>query len=214
MPPVTVHVALGGLIGVVLLAEQFDTRAVLVVMVAAGIPDLDVFIGFFMPGAHRAVLHTVLLPTVLGIVFVWDVWLREESYIRTRWGAYGVRIAWVSIVTLTVAHIFLDAFTSGINLFWPLHDRFYMFSGNFALAYHNGFTVEFIEIIELGTTADTHYGTGFDTVGSSGARRFPIATSGEQFVLLVASYAVIARRIVHDQRTGTTAPIAEHVSDD
>lgn len=214
MPPVTVHIALGGLIGAVLLAEHFDTRAVLVVMGAAGFPDLDVFIGFLMSGAHRAVLHTLVLPVGLGVVLIWDLYLREKSSVRGQWGAYGIRVAWVSIVTMTLAHIVLDSFGSGINAFWPLYDRFYMISGNLVFTYNNGFTVDFIEVVRLGTTADTHYGTGFDTVNTASGRRFPVALTGEQFVLLIASCMVVTRRIVEEQRTPTTSRTIEYLSED
>lgn len=214
MPPVTVHIALGGLIGAVLLAEHFDTRAILVVMGVSGVPDLDVFIGFVVPGAHRAVLHTLLFPALLSTIFVWDVYVREESYIRGCWGAYGVRVVWVAVVAMTLGHIVPDAFDTGINAFWPLHDQFYMITGSLVFTYHNGLIIEFVEIIELGTTADTHYGTGFDTVSPTGARRFPVAATGEQFMVLLASGIVLARRIISDQRTPTTAPSAEFLSED
>lgn len=214
MPPVTVHIALGGLIGAVLLAEHFDTRAILITMGAAGLPDLDVFVGFVMAGAHRAVLHTLLLPIGLGAMLVWDVWMREESFVREHWGEYGVRVVWVSIVTLTLAHIVLDSFGSGINAFWPLYDRFYMISGNLVFRYHHGVTVDFLEVVELGTTTNTHFGTGFDSVNGAGERRFPVALTGEQFVLLIASGMVVARRVVEDQRTPTTSRTREYLSED
>lgn len=214
MPPVPVHIALGGLIGAVLLANRFDTRAILIVMGAAGIPDLDVFFGFVIPGAHRAVLHTLLFPAALSAMLVWDVYVRDESYVRGRWDAYGVHVAWVAIVTMTVAHILLDSFGSGINAFWPVYDRFYMLSGNLVVRYHNGFTVDFIRVVELGTTTDTHYGTGFDTVNAAGERRFPVALTGEQFVLLLTSCGVVARRILEEQRTTTTSQTPEYVSED
>lgn len=214
MPPVTVHIALGGLIGAVLLADHFDTRAILVVMGAAGLPDLDVFIGFFVLGAHRTVLHTWLLPVGLGAVFVWDVYMREKSFIRGRWGTYGVQVVWVSIVAMTLAHTALDTFGSGVNALWPLYDRFYMLSGNFVFTYDNGFTVDFVDVIELGTTADTHYGTGFDTVNDTGGRRFPVALTGEQFVLLITSCMVVGRRIIEEQRVPTTAGTPEYISED
>lgn len=214
MPPVTVHIALGGLIGAVLLAEHFDTRAILAVMVTAGTPDLDVFVGFVMPGAHRAALHTLFFPLALSAVLVWDLYLRETSYVRGQWSAYGVRVAWVSILAMTVGHIMLDAFGSGINAFWPLYDQFYMITGDLVIWYDNGFTVDFLRVIELGTTTNTHFGTGFDTVNAAGQRRFPIAMTGEQLVLLVASGMVISRRILDNQRTTTPSPSPAYLSED
>ncbi|ADJ14732.1 metal-dependent hydrolase [Halalkalicoccus jeotgali] len=213
MPPVTVHIALGGLIGAVLLADHFDTRAIFVVMGAAAVPDLDVFVGFVIPGAHRAALHSVLFPIMLSVLLIWDVYWRERSFVSGRWGTYGVQVCWVAIVSMTLAHIVLDSFGSGINAFWPVYDRYYMITGDLVFWHDGGFTVDVLNVVELGTTADTHYGTGFDTVRANG-RRFPVALTGEQFVLLVASGAAITRRIVEDLRTTTTARTAEYLSED
>ncbi|MEM4782511.1 MAG: metal-dependent hydrolase, partial [Halalkalicoccus sp.] len=136
------------------------------------------------------------------------------SYVYDRWGAYGVRVAWVSIVAMAFGHIALDAFDTGINAFWPIYDQFYRVSGHLVLAYQGGFTVDFIEVTELGTTGDIHYRTGFDSVDADGARRFPVSLSGEQFVLLVVSGLVVGRRLVEDQRAATTAPATEYMNED
>lgn len=214
MPPVTVHIALGGLIGTVLLAEYFDTRSILIVMGAAGVSDLDVVFEVFMSGAHRTVFHTLILPLGLGIILGWDIYGRENSFIATRWDAYGIRVIWVSIVTLTLAQILLDSFGSGINAFWPLYDRFYMLSGDVSIIYNNGFQVDFVKIIELGTTADTYYGTGFDTKNVGGKRRFPVALTTEQVALQIVCYGAIVHRIVAERRATPASPTFDYLSED
>jgi hypothetical protein len=131
MPSTVVHVALAGLVGTALLAEHFDWRAVAVVMAATALVDFDVFLGFWIDGAHRAAFHTLLVPLFGGILLWWDLQYRgrDRSRLRSRWGARGVRVAWVSVLTVAFAGIGLDAFFNGVNLFYPVHDRFYTFSG-------------------------------------------------------------------------------------
>jgi hypothetical protein len=129
MPSTVVHVALAGLVGTALLAEHFDWKAVLMVMAATALVDFDVFLGFWIDGAHRAAFHTLLVPLLGSVLLWWDLRYRDRSRLRSQWGARGVRVAWVSVVTVTFAGIGLDAFFNGVNLFYPVHDRFYTFSG-------------------------------------------------------------------------------------
>ncbi|WIV66333.1 metal-dependent hydrolase [Natrialbaceae archaeon AArc-T1-2] len=216
MPSTVVHVALAGLMGAALLGEEFDTRAILVVMAATAIIDLDTLIGIYVPGTHRAALHNVWVVLIPGTFLLWDVTLRDESYVLRRWGAYGYRVAWVTLVTVLVAHILLDAFYNGVNLFWPLHDRFYDLSGKLAVTDQRGLVQTFVELeagddgatvadsTVRGTTEDTHYSTGFDpTRGETPGdveRTFPIASSGELFVVTIAGYATVAYRIFEERR--------------
>ncbi|WP_137285115.1 metal-dependent hydrolase [Halorussus salinisoli] len=146
MPSTVVHVALAGLVGTALLAEQFDGKAVAVVMAAVALVDFDVFVGFWIDGAHRAAFHTLLLPLFGGVVLWWDVKRRDRSLVRSRWGARGVRVAWVSIVAVTFAGIGLDAFFNGVNLFYPVHDRFYDLSGKVFYSTEEGFVQTLVSL--------------------------------------------------------------------
>lgn len=205
MPSTLVHVGFAGLIGAALLADRFDARAILLVMGLTAVPDLDVFVGMVVPGTHRAALHTIFFPGLLAALLVWDVLIRNESFVRARWGGYGVRVAWVSILAMAVAGIGLDLFYNGINILYPFHDRFYDFSGEFVLSNQRGIVVTFFETETArgGTTADTHYYTGVDPVREETPenveRLFPVADTGERFVLMVTGFLVVAVRLVENR---------------
>ncbi|RQG92376.1 metal-dependent hydrolase [Natrarchaeobius chitinivorans] len=215
MPSTVVHVAIAGMMGVALLGDRFDTKAILVVMGATALIDLDTLIGIYVPGTHRAALHNVWVVLIPAAILVWDVKLREESYVLNRWGEYGYRVAWVTLVTVLFAHILLDAFFNGVNLFWPVHDRFYDLSGRLLVTDQRGLVQTFVEFdsstgeldesTTRGTTADTHYSTGFDPTRDEPPadveRIFPIAGSGERFVLTVAGFGTVLFRIAEDLRS-------------
>ena len=205
MPSTVVHVGLAGMMGAVLLGDRFDTRAILFVMAATAAIDLDTLIGMYWTGTHRAALHNVFVVLVPAIVLFWDVRLREESYVLNRWGTDGYRVAWVTLVTVLVAHILLDAFYNGANLFWPVHDQFFDLSGSLLISNQEGLVQTFTESTARGTTADTHYWTGFDPgpdAPPDTERQFYLAERGELFVVSVAGYLSVGYRIWEDRRDG------------
>ena len=205
MPSTVVHVGLAGMMGAVLLGDRFDTRAILFVMAATAAIDLDTLIGMYWTGTHRAALHNVFVVLVPAIVLFWDVRLREESYVLDRWGSYGYRVAWVTLVTVLFAHILLDAFYNGVNLFWPVQDQFYDLSGYLLISNQEGLVQTFTESSTRGTTEDTHYWTGFDPgpdAPPDAERQFYLAERGELFVVAVAGYLSIGYRIWEDRRNG------------
>jgi hypothetical protein len=197
MPSTVVHVALAGLVGTALLAEHFDGKAVLVVMAATAFIDLDVFVGLVLPGTHRAAFHTLLLPGLVSAVIWWDLrgrehsllrersWVRSRSRIRSRWGARGVRVSWVSIVAVTLAGIGPDLFFNGVNLFYPVHDQFFDFSGKVLYSNQRGvvqtmidldFEALFERISEMGSGAGD--GTGAEQgAGPNGDDSEPTRTT-------------------------------------
>jgi hypothetical protein len=170
MPSTVVHVALAGLVGAALLAEHFDGKAVAVVMAATALVDFDVFLGFWIDGAHRAAFHTLLGPLLGSLLLWWDLRYRDRSRLRSRWGARGVRVAWVSIVAVTFAGIGLDAFFNGVNLFYPVHDRFYAFSGKVFYSTEEGFvqTLVSVDIENLLDALVPDSGASAGAEGSSG----------------------------------------------
>ena len=218
MPSTVIHVALAGLVATALLGEEFDGRAVLAVMGATAFIDLDVFVGVVLAGTHRAAFHTLLLPLSVGALLYYDLRVRDRSrsWVRARWGARGVRIGWVSLVAVTFAGIGLDAFFNGVNLFYPLHDRFYDLSGQLLYSNQRGLVQTFVEFDFLTeeaagsadetvrTTENTHYRTGVDP--SKGRepenveRIFPIAMTGERFVLALTGYCAVGLRLWTERR--------------
>lgn len=227
MPSTLVHAALAGLVGTALLADEFDGRAVLVVMAATAFVDLDAFVGLVLPGTHRAAFHTLLLPLALGAVLVYDLRVRERerSRIRARWDARGARVAWVSVFAVTVAGVGPDLFFNGVNLFYPIHDRFYDLSGHLIYSDQRGLVQTFVDVSfdflteesaegggeaaaqssegTVRTTENTHYKTGVDPSrdGSEDVERiFYVVTSGERLLLALTGYAVVGLRLWEERR--------------
>ncbi|WP_128476186.1 metal-dependent hydrolase [Halorussus pelagicus] len=173
MPSTVVHVALAGLVGTALLAEHFDWKAVAAVMATTALVDFDVFLGFWISGAHRAAFHTLVVPVLGGLVLWADLRRGDDSLVRSQWGARGVRVWWVSLVAVMSAGIGLDAFFNGANLLYPLHDRFYTLDGKVFYSTEQGFVqtlvnVDFEALVEAFAPEDTGMGTQSGAGGAGG----------------------------------------------
>jgi hypothetical protein len=201
MPSTLVHLALGALIAAALLEDFFDARSLAVVLLVTIIPDLDTFVGLAFPGAHRAALHTLLVPFLGAAAIAYDL-RREESWLRSR-GARAIRLAWVSVVVYVFAGIGPDLFLNGVNLLYPLHDQFYALNGKVLVSDQRGFVQTLWEAEESrrGTTGTKRYRTGVNPDPGAGnepknvERIFPVASSGLHVLLLVASTVVTGTRL-------------------
>ncbi|WP_299234397.1 metal-dependent hydrolase [Natronomonas sp.] len=219
MPSSVVHAALALVLGVGLLGRFYDRRALVVLLAVVVAPEVDTVFGLAFDGAHRTVLHNMVYGTVLAGVLYWETG-REESLIRGRWGARGVRIAWVGLFVHTFAHLALDwGHLEGINLLWPLYDRFFTLEGELFLSTSEGLVQTFVEI-----TADPDTGTTVVDAGQGGTRaethvdnpaqpsdepdpgpvdrRFPIAVRGWQLYLVVTALGtLLAKRLQTPRRS-------------
>jgi hypothetical protein len=210
VPSTLVHLGVAALVGTALLGPAVDRRALAVVVAVAALPDLDAVAGLVLPGAHRALLHTLLLPALVGALVAADGRRRPEaSLVRRRLGPAGPRIAWVAVATLLVGGILPDLATNGVNALYPLHDRFYTVDGRALLSTERGFVQTFVEFdapAEPPTTANTHYRTGVDpTPGPEPAgveRIFPLAWSGTRLLLVVAGFGTALVRLADARREG------------
>lgn len=205
MPSTLVHVALGGLLAAALLPDRHATRgAILAVLVAAALPDLDSFVSPFLGGAHRSLGHNVLVPTAVGVALAYDLRVRDRSLLRDRFGAAAGPVAWSGLAAFLLAGVGLDLVTNGVNPLWPLHDRFYTLDGDLHLSSQRGVVQSFVdrspaESGSVQTTRNLHYSTGVDP--SPGAespdveRVFPVVSAGWQLLLVAAgALAVAAKR--------------------
>lgn len=231
MPSSVVHAALAAALGVGLLGRFYDRRALAVVLVVVVVPEVDTALGLVMAGAHRTVLHTMVLSAVAAPLLYWET-TRGGSVIRGRWGARGVRIAWVCLVVHTFAHIALDwTHLEGVNFIWPVLDRFFALEGEMYLSASEGFVQTFVDVgrdpetgrgvIDAGqggTRAETHVSNPAqpDPEPDPGPvdRRFPIAVRGWQLhLLLTGVFVVFARRLQSDRLT-RCGDGSDSVSDD
>lgn len=209
MPSTVVHLAFAGMIAAALLGEAFDRRALLAVFAVTAIPDLDSFIALVSSAGHRTALHTLLFPAVLAVAIWIDTRVRANSWLASRWGPAGVRVAWVSVLCLAVAGIGLDLFSpGGANPLWPLHDQLYIVDGKLELSSRRGIVQTFVDLSDngvpepsaLGSSGEVTVTTGVDPAPTDGAepvdRIFPVARAGWQLLLLVVGTAVTAARFI------------------
>ena len=198
MPSTIVHLALAGLIAAALLGDYFDRKSLAVVLVVVAIPDLDSFITF-TDAAHRTVLHNVWIPALAAVLLWLDV-RREESFVRERWGGWGVRVAWVSILCYLLAHVVLDLTDGSVNLFWPVYDQFYTLNGEVELSSEHGVVQTFsdngIPLLEArGETTEREITTGVDPGEGESERTFPVFGAGWEIVVFVTGTVVTAAKL-------------------
>jgi membrane-bound metal-dependent hydrolase YbcI (DUF457 family) len=213
MPTSVVHAAVALLLAVGLLGQYYDRRALAVVLAVVLFPELDAAVGLVMDGAHRTVFHTLSTSVIAAGVVYWET-NREKSWLRGRWGAYGVRLAWVGVFVHTFAHLGLDwAHLSGINIVWPLVDQFFTLEGELYFSSTEGVVQTFVDIAvdpetgqqqvdagQGGTTANTHVSTPVqpskDPQAGPVDRRFPIAVGGWQlYFVVVGAFTLLARKL-------------------
>lgn len=218
MPSTVVHAGLALLLAVGLLGRFYSRRALAVVLVAMVLPEADTVVGLVVDGAHRTLLHNLVFPGLAAAALAWDT-LREESWVRGRFGPAGVRVAWVALFVHTFAHLHLDwARLEGINLLWPVHDQFFKLDGRAYVSTAEGFVQTFIDI---GQDPDT--GRRVVDAGGGSPRRqthvpnpvqpssepapgpverlFPIAVQGWQlYLVLTGLFAVAARKLQSPRR--------------
>lgn len=207
MAGTVVHMAFAGLLAAAFLGAAYDWRAVAVVLAVTALPDLDAFVALVSSAGHRAALHNVVLPAVAAGLLWIDTTRRSRSAIRERFGARGVRIAWVSIVAFVASGVGLDAVSGSVNPLYPLHDQFYSFDGEILLSDQRGLVQTFVEWSEeesvpapqgQGSTQEVELSTGVNPDPSDTEtdpeRIFPIVRSGWQLlVLVVGTAATLAR---------------------
>lgn len=211
MPSTVVHLALAGMIAGTLLGDAFDWRSLLVVFAVVTFPDLDSFTSLVSSVGHRAALHNVFVPLIAGLVVYADLRRGERSYVRRRWGARGIRVAWVSLLCFVLVSIGLDLVAGAANPLWPVHDQYYHLDGKIELSSQRGLVQTVVDwnflpadggadagSKSIGSTEENHLGTGIDpTEGPEPEdvdRIFPIVRAGWELVVLVVGSLVTAAR--------------------
>jgi hypothetical protein len=214
MAGTVVHLAFSGMLAAAFLGAAYDRRSLLVVLAVTAVPDLDSFVALVSVAGHRTVLHTFVVPLSTALLLWVDTRVRDRSLVRRRWGAWGVRVAWVSVLAYAVSAIGLDAVRGGVNAFWPLHDQFYVLDGKVELSDQRGLVQTFLEWgggegsvpapDGLGSSREINYSTGVDPDPSGRAtdpeRVFPVVRAGWELVVLLVGTAVTWARfhVPHD----------------
>jgi len=213
MASTVVHLAFAGLLAAALLGPYFDRRAVLIVFAATAFPDLDSFVALFSTVGHREALHTFVVPIVVGIAWFADTRLREESYVRERWGQWGVNVGWMCVFAYAVAGIGLDFVGAGVNPLWPVHDQAYALNGKIELSDQRGLVQTFVDLSpeeggapapsrSLGNSSEIEMSTGVNPdpggTETDPERVFPVARSGWQLLVLVVGSVVTGVRLRQD----------------
>ncbi|WP_255149069.1 metal-dependent hydrolase [Halorarius halobius] len=146
MPSTLVAAALAALLAAALLGDAFGPRSVAVVVAAGVAPDLDAFAGLVVEGLHNALLHNVFVPALAAALVLWDTRYRDDSWLRGRYGAWGVRVAWVAVAAYVVPGILLDLLNvESAAPLYPVHDRFYSVVGRFEVNNKQGIVFTFIQ---------------------------------------------------------------------
>lgn len=208
MPSTVVHLGVAAVLAAALLADDLTPRRAGVVLAAAAVPDLDTFVGLAVTGAHRALLHTALFPLVLAALLVVDT--RRTGIVRSRYGAPGLRTAWVAVAAVAFAGIAPDLTTNGVNLLYPVHDEFVSADGRLLLSNQRGVVQTFVDLSPdrvVQNTSNTAYFTGVDPqprnpgaeVEQSVERIFPVVGSGLQLLLVAVGFGALGARLVEER---------------
>ncbi|WP_435094011.1 metal-dependent hydrolase [Halorubrum sp. N11] len=224
MVSTVVHAGFALAIAAGLLGDYYDRRALAVVLAIVVLPEIDSFLGPIMPGAHRTVGHNLVFPAAVTALLYYDTRLRDRSVLRDRLAdrfsersaERWIAVAWVGLFVHVFAHVALDwVHLDGVNVFWPLRDRFYDLSGEVLLSSTDGFVQTFVDVQldpETGTRRlDAGGGGTTDTVHVNNPveprdpkavtdepvdRRFPIANAGWRLYLIgLGLFTLVARRL-------------------
>jgi len=220
MPSTIVHMAFAGLLAAALLGSAFDRRSLAVVLLVTAFPDLDAFVALYTTVGHRAALHNVWIP-LLWTGLLWaDLNLRDRSFVRDRWGDWGVRVIWVSALCYVFASLAPDIVNGVLNPLWPVHDQFYHIDGKLELSDQRGIVQTFVNTggdggtgipapESVGSTDEVDLSTGVnpdpDGTEEDPERLFPVFRAGWELMLFVVGTAVTAGRFALEGRTDDEA---------
>ncbi|MFB6142240.1 MAG: metal-dependent hydrolase, partial [Halorientalis sp.] len=224
VPSTVVHAGFALALAAALLRSNLDRRVLAAVVALAVVPDLDSLAGFALPGAHRALGHTLVWPATVAALIYYDARVRERSWLRARWGPDAVALAWALLVAYVFGVVLLDyAHLEGVNLFYPLFDQFFRLEGSLTLSATDGVVQTFVDVSRtagaqggrgdtltvdvgaVGSTETVHVGNPVQPRRDSplrlslADRTAPVAVGGWQLYLVgLGTFLVVARRFQSD----------------
>lgn len=123
------HFAFGFFIARYLLKRRNGSFSVLLVSIGALIPDIDSFIGIFIPFEHGVFTHTIIGGLLFTSIYAASIWGIGCSFLRENGYSFAVVLGLASLGM--VSHLFLDSFTYYVSYqvdgahhmyFWPIWD--------------------------------------------------------------------------------------------
>lgn len=127
------QIVLGAAVGEAVLGRKIGNKAMVWGAIAGTIPDLDVFVTFFVDNLtgdemHRGFSHSILFSILFAPLLAWIAWKIHNKETAT-WREWTI-LMFLSLVT----HPLLDVHTAwGTQLFWPLP---------YKLTYNNIFVID------------------------------------------------------------------------
>lgn len=216
MVSTVVHAGFAVLLAAGLLDDRFDRRVLAVLLLVVVAPEADSFLGPIMPGAHRTVGHTLVIPAVAAVLLYYDTRIRETSAVRARLSARWVAVAWAALFAHVFAHVALDwVHLDGVNYLWPIRDQFLRLDGEILLSTADGFVQTFVDLRvdpetgtrtvdagATGTTETVHVNNPVqprdpdEAIEEPVERIFPVANAGWRLYLIgTGLFALAARRL-------------------
>lgn len=200
MPSTVVHVSFALIIACALIPNnRFTIKSLLIVALPVMFLDSDAFFYIVEEGLHRALFHNIIIPSVIVAILLYDISIRDESYIGRKFNSsHAMSLIITSYTAVVIAGLGLDFADTGVNLFWPIHDQFYTLEGKFILSSENGIVQTFSEFgTEKDTTDSVVYNTPINPSSSGeNSGTYPIAYKAWQLILIITSGILVSIKMV------------------
>jgi inner membrane protein len=128
------HIALGAIVGEILLGKPIGKKAMILGAIANSFPDIDFLASLWLSPtdnllAHRGFTHSILCAALLSLLFSWiaSKWYSKEPVSFTAWLLF--------FSCQLMLHLFVDAFNAyGVGWFIPFSDT--------RISFHSIFVVD------------------------------------------------------------------------
>jgi membrane-bound metal-dependent hydrolase YbcI (DUF457 family) len=201
MPSALFHAAIGILIGMAMLGDALDTKALAIIAFAGLLPDVDLLLAVWFPGAHRVYLHNIFVVLFPAALLLVGRRTGHMAWLKTRWPDVET-VLWTAILVVGVAGIGIDAVATGVNPLYPVHDQFYRVQGQVIYSSDRSVqeTVTDIRAERIGSTRDVYYASGVPPVSDGTAQqswRIPLFGNTLQLLLSLTVFLIIGYRLQH-----------------
>lgn len=206
MASTVVHISFAIIIACALIPiDKFSYKSLLLVILPVAFLDIDAMAFIIKEGMHRTLLHNIIIPSIFIIGIYYDIFIREKSFIEKYYAKkYVLIISTTSYIAVIFSGIGLDFASNGVNLFWPIYDRFYTLDGQFVLSSKDGliqtFTDTFFENKNIKTTENHIYSTPVNPNPESNDKSpliLHIAYTGWQIIIILTSIVLASIKSIY-----------------